>query len=182
MTALGDAISRAILEAADIRLDAAGDAAIAPDAHLALIRSSAAAEREVRVALRQAVESARAGGVSWSAIGTELGMSRQAAQQRFGDGSRTDASGEADPEYRWLGPVTAFDEMGELALAGRAGWHTVEAALLSHRMVRTDTQWEHKRLIGRGPSRRESQEGWVLACQMFPWAYLVRDLGIPPER
>ncbi|WP_394554624.1 hypothetical protein ACDF64_07850 [Agromyces sp. MMS24-JH15] len=187
MTAVGDAVTRAILESAAI------DDEIGRDGHLALIRASADAEREVRTILRQAVESARSGGVSWSSIGAELGMSRQAAQQRFGDGGRADASGEpfdpaanssgADdsgdgPEYRWLGPVTAFDEMAELDLAGKAGWHTVEAGMLRHRMVLTDTQWEHKRVIGRGPTRREAAEGWVVGCQFFPWVYLVRDVGV----
>ncbi len=39
----------------------------------------AAAERELRVAVRDAYE----GGNSWLTIGTILGISRQAAQQRF---------------------------------------------------------------------------------------------------
>ncbi|UOE42882.1 hypothetical protein [Agromyces larvae] len=179
MSAVGDAIARAILDS--VAVEGAPDGAIAPDDHLALIRASADAELEVRSVLRQAVESARAGGVSWSAIGAELGMTRQAAQQRFGDTTQPDASGEAGTEYRWLGPVTAFDEMPELALAGRAGWRTVEAGILRHRMLRTDTQWEHKRVIGRGPTRREEDEGWMLGCAMFPWVYLVRDLGVPAE-
>ncbi|MRG59952.1 hypothetical protein GE115_08730 [Agromyces sp. CFH 90414] len=205
MTGIGDAVRLAILEAAvadgavgsvdALDASATGDPAtqLDRDGHLALIRASADAESEARSILRQAVESARSGGVSWSAIGAELGMTRQAAQQRFGDAWRADASPGVDPggepgdgagdgaEYRWLGPVTAFDEMAELALAGRAGWRTVEAGMLRHRMVRTDTQWEHRRLFGRGISRREESDGWVVGCQMFPWTYLVRDLGTPAE-
>ena len=181
MTGVGDAVTLAILESAAV------DGEIGTDGHLALIRASAEADREVRTILRQAVESARAGGVSWSAIGAELGMTRQAAQQRFGDATPADASDAAslatddDPEYRWLGPVTAFDEMAELELAGRSGWHTVEAGMLRHRMVRTDTQWANKRLIGRGPSRRDEADGWIVACHFFPWVYLIRDLGVAPE-
>lgn len=180
LSGVGDVVRVAILDAAGI------DGDVRAEDHLALIRTSAEAEREVRGILRQAVESARAGGVSWAAIGAELGMTRQAAQQRFGDAGRSDAAepdttGEAVPsEYRWLGPVTAFDEMPELELAGRAGWRTVDGGMFRHRMVRTDTQWEHKRLIWRGLSRRDEEEGWMLAWRWFPWAYLVRDLGTPP--
>ncbi|MGW9630220.1 hypothetical protein ACWGST_05915 [Agromyces sp. NPDC055520] len=179
MSSVGDAVTLAILDSVEV--DGAVDGEIGRDGHLALIRASAEAEREVRAILRQAVESARSGGVSWSAIGAELGMSRQAAQQRFGDTSRADATADDGSGYRWLGPVTAFDELAELELAGRAGWHTVEAGMLRHRMVRTETQWEHKRIIGRGPSRRDEDDGWILACRSLPWAYLIRDLGVPPE-
>jgi hypothetical protein len=186
-----DTITRAILDAAGLD-SPSGSPADSPAVevhlttaeHLALIRASSDAERDVRAILRQAVESARAGGVSWAAIGAELGMTRQAAQQRFGDPARADAATDADAdgaEYRWLGPVTAFDEMAELELAGRAGWHTVEAGMLRHRMVRTSTQWETKRLIWRGPSRRDAEQGWIVGATMFPWAYLVRDRGLPPE-
>ncbi|WP_246205833.1 hypothetical protein [Agromyces salentinus] len=180
-----DTITRSILDAAGLDSPAV-EMHLTTDEHLALIRASSDAERDVRAILRQAVESARAGGVSWAAIGAELGMTRQAAQQRFGDAradAGTDAAAGADAaEYRWLGPVTAFDEMAELELAGRAGWHTVEAGMLRHRMVRTDTQWETKRLIWRGPSRRDAEQGWIVGASMFPWAYLVRDRGIPAEQ
>ncbi len=111
-------------------------------------------------------------GKSWTAIGAELGMSRQAAQQRFGD--RDSATG--GHEERWLGPVTAFDEMAELELAGRQGWHTVEAGMLRHRMVRTDRQWEHKRVLWSGV-RRHARDGWQVGCRAFPWVYLIRETG-----
>lgn len=183
-------------------LDPAGDAAIAPEVapelvdaigaailatlsdppgtehveHLTLVRRTAEAEDAIRVLLRQAVAAARAQGASWAAIGTELGLSRQAVQQRFGD--KPSASG-TGAEERWLGPVTAFDELPELELAGRLGWHTVEAGMLKHRMVRTDTQWEHRRVLWTGPLRRYRREGWQVGCRAFPWVYLIRDLGVP---
>ena len=103
-------------------------------------------------------------------------MSRQAAQQRFG-GSGTPA---ADDE-RWLGPVTAFDEMEELAIAGRLGWRTVSAGLLRHRVVRTDTQWEHRRVLWRKAPSSYEQDGWQVGCRAFPWIYLVRDTGLAVE-
>lgn len=149
----------------------------ARDQHLAIVARTAQAEETVRVLLRQAVGAARAQGHSWAAIGAELGLSRQAVQQRFGDRP----AGEPVPaEERWLGPVTAFDELTELELAGRMGWHTVEAGMLRHRMVRTDTQWEHKRILWSGSLRRFERDGWQVGCRAFPWVYLIRDLGTPP--
>ncbi|KGN37063.1 hypothetical protein [Knoellia subterranea] len=164
-SALTTAIGRAIVE---------GTA----ENHLALVRRAAEAETVTRDLLRQAVNAARASGHSWATIGTELGMSRQAVQQRFGDRPAEDA---APPEHRWLGPVTAFDEMGELDLAGRRGWHTVRAGMLRHLMVRTPTQWEHKRVVWTGSLARYERNGWVVGCRALPWVYLVRDTGLAAE-
>ena len=171
---LADALGAAILGG----LDADGD----PAQHLALVRRAAAAEDEVAELLRQSVLAARAAGHSWATLGAELGMSRQAAQQRFGDrkGAPVDgADGEATE--RWLGPVTALDEMAELELAGRQGWRTVGAGMLKHRVRRTPTQWEHKRIVWTGPMRRWERDGWEVAVRAFPWVYLVRDTGLPAE-
>lgn len=174
MSDLADAISRAILEEAGVDQEQSLDI----DAHLALIASSASAEGEARTVLHRAVASARAAGASWALIGSELRMSRQAAQQRFGDAARVQHEGDSE---RWLGPVTAFDEMAELDLAGREGWHTVEAGMLTHRMVRGDTQWEHRRILWKASLAGESANGWEVGCRAFPWIYLVRDTGIPAQ-
>lgn len=154
----------------------------APEDHLMLVTRSAAAERASRELLQQAVIAARGSGHSWAAIGTELGLSRQAVQQRFGGRPQeaTDDPAE-DSRFRWLGPVTAFEEMRELEIAGRLGWHTVEAGMLRHKVVRTNTQWEHKRIVWSGSLRRLEQDGWQVGCRAFPWVYLVRDLGTPPD-
>lgn len=148
-----------------------------PGDHLAIVRRAAAAEQASRELLRQAVRAARASGHSWTTIGAELGLSRQGVQQRFGARPEPEDS----PQFRWLGPVTAVDELPELQLAGRLGWHTVGAGMLRHKMVRTHTQWEHKRVVWTGPLRRYEQDGWQVGCRAFPWAYLVRDLGVPAE-
>lgn len=147
-----------------------------PQDHLVIVRRAAAAEHASRELLQQAVNAARGSGHSWATIGAELGLSRQGVQQRFGSREQQ----EDDPQYRWLGPVTAFDEMHELELAGRMGWHTVQAGMLRHKMVRTTTQWEHKRVVWTGSMRRYERNGWQVGCKAFPWAYLVRDLKTPP--
>ncbi len=147
-------------------------------AQLALVARVRDAEVEVRALLQQAVNSARSVGHSWGAIGAELGMSRQAVQQRFGKETRPDATEPGAPR-RWLGPVTAFDEMVELELAGRLGWRTVEAKMFYHLVEHTPTQWEVRRTIWSGPARRLEKDGWQVAVTAFPWVYLVRDLGVP---
>ncbi len=55
-----------------------------PQAHLDLIVLTSRAHAETRALNLSAVSSARSAGWSWEAIGTALGMSKQAAQQRFG--------------------------------------------------------------------------------------------------
>lgn len=145
---------------------------------LVLVEHTASAETAVRDLLSQAVGTARADGHSWAAIGAVLGMSRQAVQQRFGARAGDD---ELEPEERWLGPVTAFDEMAELELAGRLGWHTIGVGMLRHRMVRTPHQWEHKRVLWSGSLTRWQKDGWVLGSRAFPWVYLVRDTGLAAE-
>lgn len=171
MTDLADAIGRAVLADADLEAEGELDQA----GHLRLIAAAARGEAHARSILAQAVSSARAGGASWGAVGAELGMSRQAAQQRFGM-----SGGDLGPDERWLGPVTAFDELAELELAGRAGWHTVEIGMLAHRMRRTHTQWEHRRILWRPSLAKEFAEGWVIGARAFPWVYLIRDLKTPP--
>lgn len=166
---LADALAAAILGGAT-SLDSAG--------HLELVRRTAVADHQTRRLLQQAVDAARGAGHSWAAIGAELGMSRQAAQQRFGGPPpRADSQQE-----RWLGPVTAFDELPELELAGRMGWHTVGAGILRHRMVLTSTQWEHRRALWPTSPAALIRDGWQIGCRAFPWIYLIRDTGLPTDK
>ena len=168
---LAEAIGRAILGAEP-------EESLALD-HRALVRRAARAEVVARDLLSDVVRSARAAGQSWGAIGAELGISRQAAQQRFGAEEPERPGTPDEPETRWLGPVTAFDEMAELELAGRLGWRTEAAGLLRHRVRRTSTQWETRRVAWTRPVAHYEQDGWVVGCRAFPWLYLVRDLGRP---
>ncbi|MDT0200972.1 hypothetical protein [Nocardioides sp. AE5] len=177
-TSLDDAIGAAILASA--RSDEAMTSAVNGSGHpdsLALLRTTVAAEASVRTMLQQAVGAARSEGHSWAAIGTELAMTRQAAQQRFG---QQPEALDLPPEERWLGPVTAFDEMRELEVAGRMGWRSVELGLMRHKMVRTATQWEHKRIWWTSLARHRP-DGWEVAYRAFPWIYLVRDTGVAAE-
>lgn len=146
------------------------------DQYLELVSAAASVRRAGEEILDDSVRAARTGGASWAAIGDRLGMSRQAAQQRFGG-----APVPADSELtRILGPVTAFDELRELNLAGEQGWHSIGFGLLHHVVQRSDTQWEHQRASWLpGVVKRHQDQGWELIGTSFPWVYFKRDLGKP---
>ncbi|MEP6650230.1 MAG: hypothetical protein ABJA74_10025 [Lapillicoccus sp.] len=147
------------------------------DRLLELVAVTAQAGMETRSLLGEAVTSARAAGASWDAIGRVLGMSRQAAQQRFG---RVLDQGNV-PGRRILGPVTAFSEMEALRVAGRHGWHSVGFGAYQHTLEHSPTQWEHRRIrvVAAGTRARLEGEGWQVIGTWFPWVYLKRDLGTP---
>lgn len=170
------------------------------DAHLSVELSKLAAEREaassgdapptaeqlltaiesfhelVRISTdlqAQAVRAAHEAGVSWAKIGTILGISRQAVQQRF------------DPHYvpgevpdgatRTLGPVTRKEELRHLAEAGAGGWRLIRAMHGEHVLERTDQNWEVTRVSVFSarpmPSRKD---GWQAAATRFPDCFYIR--------
>lgn len=161
------ALSPAIFE----RLDT--DAA----AYLELVTIAAQAQTAGSGVLRDAVQSARSAGHSWQAIGACLGMTRQAAQQRFGAFSEVGVGA-----VRRVSPLTSFNEMRVLNAAGRYGWRSVGFGTLYHDMECTDEQWEHMRRIPGGRGQEETA-GWEkIGSMWFPWAYYRRSLGVGAEK
>ncbi|MGC9495901.1 hypothetical protein [Streptomyces sp. WG7] len=150
-----------------------------PVGYLRLVAASRVGAEETSRLLREAVQGARAAGQSWDTVGTVLGVSRQAAQQRFAGKGRPgpDASGAA--ERRVLTPLTAFDEMQALAEAGADGWHVVDFGPFFHVVEKSDHPWEHRRVpfaIGARHRRLEGQ-GWTqVGSGSFPWRYYKRPL------
>jgi len=176
-TTLRDHLARAI-EATDPTLTER----LAQDAraHLELVALSRAARAETEVLLAAAVGSARGAGCTWEQVGAVLGMTRQAAQQRYGRGTRSDAPGTAEEtgqaERREIRPLTAFNEMAVLARAGRHGWHSVGYGPLFHVLERDDQQWEHDRTAGRAPRG----DGWQPVGGGWAWwTYWARPTGEP---
>mgnify|MGYP003652002270 CR=1 FL=1 len=126
--------------------------------------------------LQTTVTSARAAGATWQSIGSSLGITKQAAQKRF---AQPGVQGGLDPNERILGPTTTFDELQELALAGRYGWHSVEVGASYHRMLRSPTAWEHLRVTMSAVRVRQLRdEGWTVIHAGFPYTYLKRDTGV----
>ncbi|MEU7553746.1 hypothetical protein AB0B01_15605 [Streptomyces sp. NPDC044571] len=156
------------------------------DGYLRLVDASRVGAEEASRLLREAVQGARAAGHSWDTVGRVLGVSRQAAQQRFA-GKAADATaagpvagGAGAAERRILSPVSAFTEMAALAEAGRDGWHLVGYGPLFHEVEASDHPWEHCRvtLASGGRHRRMEAEGWIpVGAGWFPWRYYKRPLG-----
>lgn len=173
-TTLRDHLARA-LEAYDP--DLAGRLTQDAQAHLELVALSRAARAETDVLLAAAVTSARGAGCTWEQVGAVLGMTRQAAQQRYGR-----AAAPADPAAspaagrRTLRPLSAFTEMAVLSRAGRYGWHSVGYGALFHTVERDTQQWEHTRTLGRAPEGAGWQpvgSGWGW------WSYWARPTAEP---
>lgn len=149
-----------------------------PQAHLDLVLVARRAHDQTNKLLHGAVTSARAAGWSWEAIGTALGMSRQAAQQRFG---HRPAAIPGTAEHRQLVGLTAFSEMDQLEEWGRHGWHSVGYGPLFHDVEKSPVQWEHRRaVIGSRKARDLEAAGWErIGTMWFPWVYLKRPLDKP---
>lgn len=127
--------------------------------------------------LSQAVLAARHAGVSWSEIGDQLGVTKQAAQQRYGV-TKTPVVGATQ---RLLKPVTALNEMAKLADAGAHGWHSISYGWLYHLLEKSDQQWEHHRDGFPIPGNRKRLEahGWTWIGTTYPWQYFKRPLDTP---
>ena len=171
-TTLRDHLAHAI-EAADPTL--ADRLSHDAQAHLELVALARAARAETDVLLAAAVTSARGAGCTWEQVGAILGMTRQAAQQRYGRAG-LGAGPAAGPESRELRPLSAFNEMAVLSRAGRYGWHSVGYGPLVHRVVRDVVQWEHTRTFGRPPEGA----GWQpVGAGWGWWTYWARPTTEP---
>ncbi len=148
-----------------------------PAAYLEVIEVAAAARVATSEILGSAVQAARGAGNSWEAIGARLGMTRQAAQQRFAGETIEPGIGET----RKLSPLTAFDEMEVLAREGTYGWHSIGFGTLYHLVERSEVQWEHLRVLATSTHRRAlEREGWSrIGSMWFPWAYYGRKTALP---
>ena len=148
------------------------------DAHLELVALARAARSETDVLLAAAVQSARGAGCTWEQVGAVLGMTRQAAQQRYGqpDASTAAAANGGAKERLILRPLSAFNEMSVLARAGRYGWHSVAYGPLFHVLERDDRQWEHTRTFGSLPEGG----GWLPVGSGWAWwSYWARPTDLP---
>jgi len=176
--AIRDAVATAVVQTPQgLQQGLASD----PAASLLLVDAARIASEEAGRLLRESIASARAAGQSWDAVGGVLGVSRQAAQQRFGGGAAKPGASHATADRRVLSPVTAFDEMDALAVAGRHGWHSVDYGTLHHVLERSDVQWEHRRALWGTVHRADFEaDGWrLIRTNTFPWSYWARPTEEP---
>lgn len=165
-----------------------------PSAYLTLVDLAAHASRYSNELLRSSVESARAAGHSWEAIGLVLGISRQAAQQRFSSAATPRLAtlgvdyepSRAAPglgQQMLLAPLTAFNEMRVLEHVGAYGWHSIGYGPFYHVVMKSARRWEHARVFALRASARSpgpSGPDWIrIGDSWFPWSYYKRELEEP---
>lgn len=164
-----------------------------PGAYLDLIAVTAHARAEADTLLRLAVAGARAAGCTWESVGGVLGMSKQAAQQRYGTTDDDAAPNPADPPVAASAPddpaarthqiswLNAFTEMRALDNAARYGWHLVGSGPGTVVVRKSDVQWEHQRVLAsRAAGRALEVQGWTrVGSSWFPHAYYKRPTGQP---
>lgn len=152
-----------------------------PASYLRLVAATRVGAEQASRLLREAIGGARSAGHSWDAVGRVLGVSRQAAQQRFAP-DRPGAAASTEPgapARRVLTPLTAFDEMEALRREGREGWHLVDFGPYFHVVEASDQPWEHCRVpfaVG-SRLRRLEADGWTAVGAWFPWRYFKRPLA-----
>ena len=150
------------------------------EASLLLVAAAREGSAESERLLRQAVLGARKAGHTWEAIGSVLGVSRQAAQQRFAVGGEdVDAFVGNRDRQRVVNGATLFNEMQILEREGRAGWRLVGVGVLKLRLESSDQAWEHIRRVDQSPADRRAmlQAGWQHVGNYLMWHYYIRPLG-----
>jgi hypothetical protein len=162
-------IERAVLAHADFE-----DAASVSDGDslLKLVDACSLALEESSLLQQDAVHQARRAEVSWAAIGEHLGITRQAAQQRFAP----EAEGEPTDSVRRIHGATAFNEMQILAEEGKAGFHLVGFGALYLSVKASRHAWEHRRetALTDGKRARLEAAGWTYVGGWFPFQYFKR--------
>jgi hypothetical protein len=168
-------IERAVLAHAGFG-DAAGGND--PDSLLELVDACNLALEECGLLQQNAVHQARRAGVSWAAIGEQLGITRQAAQQRFAPDVEAEAGSEAAAagSVRRIYGATAFNEMQMLAAEGKAGFHLVGFGALYLAVKASRHEWEHRRETALTDAKRTRLEaaGWTFVGGWFPFQYFKR--------
>lgn len=147
-----------------------------PDEFGTMVTTAHVVFDEARLSLHRWVDAARRAGLSWTDIGALIGITKQAAQQRFGgSGIVTDAV-PAEAEIVRTAP-TAFNEEAMLDEEGRAGRELVGTGMLTLRFRQSDRPWEHRRVTAFSPAaalRQVEGEGWTHVSTWFPFHYLKR--------
>lgn len=131
---------------------------------------------EGRLAMHRWIDAGRRAGLSWSDIGGLIGVSKQAAQQRF---RSVDDSGEpADRDRMEVRTgATAFNEMRIMEQEGLNGRELVRTGMLALFFRATERQWEYRRIAAVSPNppvESMSREGWTYVSSWFPFQYFKR--------
>ena len=132
---------------------------------------------EGRITLHRWIDAARRTGLSWTDIGNALGISKQAAQQRFKPAEIGDdlASGGSDEIVRF--GASAFNEMSILREEGRKGNELIRTGALTLVFRPTAHLWEYRRRIGTVSMNAEMKRaGWIYVSSWVPFHYFKRPM------
>ncbi|MCX9146977.1 hypothetical protein [Erythrobacter sp. WG] len=132
---------------------------------------------EGRLILHRWVDAARRTGMSWAEIGAVLGISKQAAQQRFRPAADLEEFGVDEGEIVVRSGATAFNEMTILREEGRKGNELIGVGPLVLRFRRTPQIWEYRRDIGLASFVDLERQGWTLAASWLPFRYWKRPVA-----
>ncbi|MEN3749887.1 hypothetical protein TPR58_22130 [Sphingomonas sp. HF-S3] len=131
---------------------------------------------EAKLSLHRWIDAARRTGISWTEIGNALGISKQAAQQRFSVGG-TDA-----PLLQTGGELifrrVRYSAVGEMNILREEGLRGSELVATENNALvfrATNEIWEYRRRIGFGSMRKAmASEGWTLVSTWPPLSYFKR--------
>lgn len=130
---------------------------------------------EGRIELQRWIDAARRTGLSWSEIGETLGISKQAAQQRFKATEPDEEAVHPDGEKIVRLGATAFNEMRILREEGAKGYELVDTGVLKLVFRPTDRKWEYRRSIGGNFGHPENNaDGWIYVSSWLPFHYFKR--------
>lgn len=142
----------------------------------AIVAAHAVAD-EARIGLQRWIDAARRAGLSWTEIGAALGISKQAAQQRFRTAEPADETLGDGEEVVRLG-ATAFNEIGMLRAEGQKGRELIRTGMLSLVFRPTAVKWEYSRRVGgAGLIAHMEEQGWILASTWLPFHYFKRPIS-----
>ncbi len=140
------------------------------------------ASDEGRIVLGRWIDAARRAGASWADIGDMIGISRQAAQQRFGGQDTVPTLDIDDDELGSLitkTGATAFNEDQIMREQGLKGRQLVGCGWLKLHFTQTDKSWEHKRIISAwsgGAIDEMRALGWEHVTSWYPFHYFRREI------
>ncbi len=145
-----------------------------------LIEAAAVVADESGECLTRWVSVGKRSGMSWADIGKILGISRQAAQQRFAPPKMFLGVGRVGTEEDDLlvrTGMNAFNEVAVLEEEGRNGNELVGAAPLKLFFAPRGAKWENRRVTTartRAVIAEYEDNGWTHALTWYPFVYFSR--------
>lgn len=163
-------IAAAVLRAGAAELDQD------PQASLQFLAAARDGHTATSLLLRRAALSARKAGHTWEAVGLVLGISKQAAQQRFAEDEETVMKVDSTEPQQLVRRAILLNEMDIMEQEGRKGWKLVAVGVLQLRFERTAVRWEYVRRVEPGPSDRRAMaaQGWERVGSSTLWHYFRR--------